>query len=173
MDSSKWDTKSLEVFWPQTAPPSSRTLISQHTLPVELHTVKTTSQAWPQIIMHPRTKTAQQFSSFFLLCVWWWELELGFELRGSHLQNRLPLTWAKPPFCSGYFGDGISHTICLSWPPTSILPISAYQAAKIIGMSHPYPTTTIFLITRVLIKIIRTWHPRHRTLWWEQGWCRH
>jgi hypothetical protein len=29
------------------------------------------------------------------------------------------------PFCSGYFGDRASQTICLGWPQTSILPISA------------------------------------------------
>jgi hypothetical protein len=40
------------------------------------------------------------------------------------------------PFCSGYFGDRVSQTVCLGWPQTMILLISASQVAKITGVSH-------------------------------------
>jgi hypothetical protein len=46
------------------------------------------------------------------------------------------LSWTSSPFCYGYFGDGLSQTICLSWPHTMILRISASQVTRIIGMSH-------------------------------------
>jgi hypothetical protein len=54
-------------------------------------------------------------------------------------------TWeaGKPPlephlgaFCSGYFEDGVLWTFCLSWPWTTVLLISASQAARISGVSH-------------------------------------
>jgi hypothetical protein len=31
------------------------------------------------------------------------------------------LSHTSSPFCSGYFGDGVSQTICLGWPQTLIL----------------------------------------------------
>jgi hypothetical protein len=43
------------------------------------------------------------------------------------------------PFCSGYFGVGISQTICPDWPKTTILPISVSQVARIAGISHWHP----------------------------------
>jgi hypothetical protein len=43
------------------------------------------------------------------------------------------------PFCSGYFGDGVSQTTFLSWPLTTVLPISASQIARITGVSHQHP----------------------------------
>jgi hypothetical protein len=40
-------------------------------------------------------------------------------------------------FCCDYFGDGgVSWIICLGWPWTLVLLISAYQIARITGMSH-------------------------------------
>jgi hypothetical protein len=63
---------------------------------------------------------------------------LGFELRALCWQSNSTTAWATPPviFCSGYFGVGIPWTICPGWPWTTILPISASQIARIIGMSH-------------------------------------
>jgi hypothetical protein len=40
------------------------------------------------------------------------------------------------PFCSVYFGDGVSWTVCMGWPWTMILLISASQVARITCMSH-------------------------------------
>jgi hypothetical protein len=46
------------------------------------------------------------------------------------------LSQTSSPFCSGYFGDRISQTICLGWPWTMILLILASQVARITGISH-------------------------------------
>jgi hypothetical protein len=43
-------------------------------------------------------------------------------------------------FCSGYFGEGISQIFCLGWSIIMILLISVSHVAKIIGVSHWYPT---------------------------------
>jgi hypothetical protein len=40
------------------------------------------------------------------------------------------------PFCSGYFGDGVSWAFCPSWPQTAILLVSASQVIRIIKVSH-------------------------------------
>jgi hypothetical protein len=47
------------------------------------------------------------------------------------------------PFCSSYFGDGVSWVICPSFPWTMILPSSVPQEARIAGMSHQ---TQIYLL---------------------------
>jgi hypothetical protein len=39
---------------------------------------------------------------------------------------------ASCPFCSGYFGGGVSQTVCLGWPKTGILPISASQLGSFV-----------------------------------------
>jgi hypothetical protein len=49
-------------------------------------------------------------------------------------------------FCSGYFGDGVSRTICLGWPQTLILPISASQVAKITCVSPSHQALYCILI---------------------------
>jgi hypothetical protein len=41
-------------------------------------------------------------------------------------------------FCSGYFEDEVSQTICLCWPWNTILPISTSQVARITGVSHQH-----------------------------------
>jgi hypothetical protein len=72
---------------------------------------------------------------------------LKFELRTFHLQKgTLPLEPHLQSillwflfylfFCSGYFGDAVSGTICPGWPQTSILPVSAFQVARATGVSH-------------------------------------
>jgi hypothetical protein len=38
------------------------------------------------------------------------------------------LNHTSSPFCSGYFGDGVSWTICLGWPWTAVLPVSVSSA---------------------------------------------
>jgi hypothetical protein len=57
---------------------------------------------------------------------------LGFELRASCLQS---LNHIFNQFCSGYIGDRVSQNICLDWPQTLILPISASQVAGMTGVS--------------------------------------
>jgi hypothetical protein len=64
-------------------------------------------------------------------------VELGFVLRTSCLQKLLYcLSHTASPFCSGYFGDTVSWSICLGWLWTTVLPISAFQAPRITGLSH-------------------------------------
>jgi hypothetical protein len=61
-----------------------------------------------------------------------------FELRILALQNKNFSSWAMHPrsFLSGYFEDIVSQTICLGWPWTVVLPISASQVAKMTDMNH-------------------------------------
>jgi hypothetical protein len=54
------------------------------------------------------------------------------------------LSHSSSPFLSGYFGDGVSWTICLHWPWTQILSISASQVTKITDVSHGCPTSSFF-----------------------------
>jgi hypothetical protein len=46
------------------------------------------------------------------------------------------LCHTSSPFFHGYFGDGVSWTICLGWSWTAIILISAFQIGRITGMSH-------------------------------------
>jgi hypothetical protein len=79
---------------------------------------------------------------FFFFFFWWgWSLNSGLcacktgtLLLEAHLQ----------PFYSGYFGDGVLRTICWSWPGTLILQISAFQLARIIGVSCQRPVCFVF-----------------------------
>jgi hypothetical protein len=50
------------------------------------------------------------------------------------------------PFYSGYFGDGVSLTVCLDWPWALILLISASQVARITDRSHQNPAMLSLLI---------------------------
>jgi hypothetical protein len=45
-----------------------------------------------------------------------------------------------PYFCDGFLWDKVSRTICLGWLQTVILLISASRVARIIGISHQWPT---------------------------------
>jgi hypothetical protein len=45
------------------------------------------------------------------------------------------------PFRFGYFRDGVPGTFCSGWHGTKILLISVSQVARIIGVSHWYPTS--------------------------------
>jgi hypothetical protein len=46
------------------------------------------------------------------------------------------LSHISSPFHSDYSGDRVLWTICLGWPWTTILPISASWVARITGISH-------------------------------------
>jgi hypothetical protein len=72
------------------------------------------------------------FSSPFFLSV------LGFEFRASHLLVRCFNNWTtlSALFPVGYFWDRLSRAICPGWLWTVVLLISAFQVARIIGMSH-------------------------------------
>jgi hypothetical protein len=51
---------------------------------------------------------------------------------------------------------GVSWTVCLDWPRTSVLPISASQLPRIIGMTHWYPPTQIFSF-QLIIYLPKQW----------------
>jgi hypothetical protein len=73
----------------------------------------------------------------------------GFTLAKQVLYH---FSHTSSPFCSGYFGDGISWNICQCWPQTSILPISASQIARITGMSHCTQRSSYGFFDQVLTK---------------------
>jgi hypothetical protein len=69
-----------------------------------------------------------------------------FELRASCLQSRSQ--WTSSPFCSSYFGEGgFLWALCLDWPWTLVLLISASQVARIIGMGHWLLTELLFFMS--------------------------
>jgi hypothetical protein len=49
-------------------------------------------------------------------------------------------------FLQLFFADGILQTICLGLPQTMILPISAFQVARITGMSHQHLDLKILML---------------------------
>jgi hypothetical protein len=51
--------------------------------------------------------------------------------------------------CAGYFGDGVWRTSFLSWPQIAILPILAFQIARITGVSHQHLAIITTLKTKV------------------------
>jgi hypothetical protein len=87
------------------------------------------------------------FSSWYPFWLGWDEISLAFLFlffggtrvwtQGFTLakQALYRLSNTSSPFCSGYFGDGISQTICMGWSWTVILPVLASQVARIIGMN--------------------------------------
>jgi hypothetical protein len=48
------------------------------------------------------------------------------------------LSHTSSPFHCGYFGGKVSRTICLDWPQTAILLISASQLARITDVTHQH-----------------------------------
>jgi hypothetical protein len=56
------------------------------------------------------------------------------------LQSKYSITLATPPiyFALVITGDDVSRNICIGWPQTSILLISAIQVARITDMSHKH-----------------------------------
>jgi hypothetical protein len=73
----------------------------------------------------------------------------GAWTQGQHLE---PLH--QPFFVMDFFQDGVSQTICLGRLRTMILPISATQLARIIGVSHHRPAHHVLIILDNLIIFI-------------------
>jgi hypothetical protein len=71
------------------------------------------------------------FLSFFF--------DTGIWTQGLHLE---PLH--QPSFVIVYFWDRVLWTICLGWPWTAILVISASWVVSIISMSHWHPAFSVF-----------------------------
>jgi hypothetical protein len=72
------------------------------------------------------------------------------------------LSHTSTPFCSGYFGDGSSWTICLGWPWTVTLPISTFQIPRITTMSSGH-TAHLYILNEFQTK----WrHFVSKHFWW-------
>jgi hypothetical protein len=67
---------------------------------------------------------------YVYVCVWGGAVS-GILTQGFMLakQEIFHLRHTSSPFCSGYFGDGVSQTVCPGWLPTEILLISDSQVA--------------------------------------------
>jgi hypothetical protein len=82
------------------------------------------------------------------------------------------LSHPSSPLCSGYFGFGVSQTICSGWPWTMILPISVSKVAGIRGVSHQCSLCVKF----ALINWMHGWKKEEQrpvsfdlgNCWW---WC--
>jgi hypothetical protein len=68
-----------------------------------------------------------------LIFFWRGHWAQSFELAKQLLYH---LSHTFSPFCSGYVEDGVLGTICLGWPQTTVLLISASQVARITGVSR-------------------------------------
>jgi hypothetical protein len=65
-----------------------------------------------------------------------------FELAKQALYR---LSHTSSTFWSGYSEDRVLQTICLGWPQTMILLISASRVDRVTGMSHQRPAFFPFL----------------------------
>jgi hypothetical protein len=81
----------------------------------------------------------------------------GFVLAKQVLEKQVLyyLSHISSLFCSGYLGDGFSQTICLGWPWTTILPISASQVIRITGMS--YWCSAIYILFIIILECTPTY----------------
>jgi hypothetical protein len=97
-----------------------------------------------------RLHTREQKYIFFLAFFFFFSvlIGLGFELKALHLQKRhSSLSHTSSPFCSGYFGDEFSKTICPGCPQIAIFPFPDSQVAKIMRVNHWHLDPTLdFLV---------------------------
>jgi hypothetical protein len=74
------------------------------------------------------------------------------------------LSHTSSPFYFGYFGNGVSWTVCSGWAQTTILWISASQVA---GITVPSLTFFFFLVCQDLNSGPTSWAtPPALFLWW-------
>jgi hypothetical protein len=78
--------------------------------------------------------------SIFFFRGWDWGLNSGVHTckAGTGKEALYSLNHASSSFCSGYFRDGVSRTICLDCPRTTIF-LKCSQVARITGMGHKHP----------------------------------
>jgi hypothetical protein len=82
--------------------------------------------------MHIVLVIISDIEAFFFL------VRLGFERRALYLQSRHFMAWATTPvhFALVILHMGISWTICLGYPGSTVFWTSASQVARITDMSH-------------------------------------
>jgi hypothetical protein len=119
---------------------------SRNSLAYSLRSVKPDLKLWG--VLSP---CLASLSGLFEFCSWWtqsvhlvdlklsWPLfffGMGFELRALCLQTGRSTAWATPPVHFAVILEmRVSWTISLSWPRTEIFPISAFQLARMTGVS--------------------------------------
>jgi hypothetical protein len=84
----------------------------------------------------------QKIEQSTLISFFFFLVGLEFELRAFKASG---LNHISNSFYCGYFGDGVSQTIYLGWPPTVILQILAFQVARITRHEPLVPPATEFL----------------------------
>jgi hypothetical protein len=99
----------------------------------------------------PKSVVGRANMSFFCKCVWDWGLNSGLAK-----QELYHLNHTSSPSCSDYFEDGISWSICLDWPRTESLLISASQVARITDMSHQCPAIYVLELA-ILMNLLNYW----------------
>jgi hypothetical protein len=94
-----------------------------------------------------RAKTIPTCSVCMCVCERETGLSLGFHSCKADILPLEPHT--SSPLCSGYFGDGVSWTICLGWPWTEILLISVSQVAR--RVTGAWLQHILFLLISILL----------------------
>jgi hypothetical protein len=64
-------------------------------------------------------------------------------------------------FFSGYSGDRVFWSICPGWPQATILLISVYQEARIVGVNHWHQEALGFELRALCLS-----HSTSQFLWW-------
>jgi hypothetical protein len=95
--------------------------VCSHWTPVLFLSLVSTMNTWDQVFF--------LFFGFGGTGVWTW----GFSLAKQVLYH---LSYTSSSFGCGYFGDKVLRTICLGWLQASILWMSAFQIARITGVSQ-------------------------------------
>jgi hypothetical protein len=119
-------------------------------------------------------------TSHYTALLFWgveWEVRLVSWTQGFTLAKQVlySLSCTSSPFCSGYFGDWVSRTICLGCSPTSTIPISASQVAGITGVSHQHHTALFLRLGLAIFfpRLALNLHPAVSASWvigWLYEW---
>jgi hypothetical protein len=99
-----------------------------------------------------KSRIAELINGNFLGFFFFFLVGLMFELRTSLSQSRCSITRATP-FSADYFGDGVSRTTWPGWPQTEILPISAFQAARITDVSCSCPALLLSFFSFAILEL--------------------
>jgi hypothetical protein len=83
-----------------------------------------------------KCKTQKQAHLVTASWFFWWDWGVWTQAFILAKQSLYHLSHSSSPLCSGFFWMWILWTICLGFPQTTILPISASQEARITSMSH-------------------------------------
>jgi hypothetical protein len=108
----------------------------------QLHNCILLKCTWKNWVKGPLLPDSSHLFIFF-----WWDWGLN-----SRLHTFYHLNPNSSSFCSGYFVDGVSWTICLGWLWTPIFPVSASQVVRITGICHWCPVRQL-----TFLKVFTYW----------------